>query len=91
MGVIRSAISSIASVNNLPAGKDPFVSRFMSAVFNDNPAFPRYRATWDPDTVLTYLKSLGSNSGLSLLSLSRKLVMLIIIKGEGSDSSGFAY
>ena len=83
MGVIRSAISSIASIDNLPAGKNPFVSRFMSAVFNDNPAFPRYHSTWDPDVVLKFLRSLGPSKDLPLLSLSRKLVMLMrLLSGE---------
>ena len=83
MGVIRSAISSIASINDLPAGQNIFVSRFMSAVFNDNPAFPRYHSTWDPDVVLRFLKSLGPSECLTLLSLSRKIVMLMrLLSGE---------
>ena len=83
MGVIRSAISSIASVDGLPAGNHHLVRRFMSAVFIDNPAFPRYGSSWDPDTVLSYLKSLGPNNSLSLLSLSQKLTVLMrLLSGE---------
>ena len=83
MGVIRSAISSVASIGGIPAGSNHFVKRFMAAVFNDNPAFPRYRSTWDPDCVLAYLKSLGANTSLPLLSLSKKLVVLMrLLSGE---------
>ena len=83
MGVIRSAISCIASIDGLPAGNHHLVRRFMSAVFIDNPAFPRYGSSWDPDTVLTYLKSLGPNNSLSLLSLSQKLTVLMrLLSGE---------
>lgn len=83
MGVIRSAISSVASIDGIPAGSNHFVKRFMAAVFNDNPAFPRYRSTWDPDCVLAYLKSLGANTSLPLLSLSKKLVVLMrLLSGE---------
>ena len=83
MGVIRSAISSIATIDGLPAGQHLFVTRFMSAVFNDNPAFPRYHSTWDPDVVLRYIKSLGPSENLPLLPLSRKLVLLMrLLSGE---------
>ena len=83
MGVIRSAISSIASVDGLPAGNHHLVKRFMTAVYVDNPAFPRYSSTWDPDLVLNYFKSLGPNVTLPLLSLSRKLAVLMrLLSGE---------
>ena len=83
MGVIRSAVSSVALIDGVPAGTSHLVKKFMTAVFNDNPAFPKYSTTWDPDLVLSYLKSLGANGSLSLLSLSRKLVVLMrLLSGE---------
>ena len=83
MGVVRSAISSVASVDGLPAGSHHLVKRFMTAVYIDSPAFPRYRSTWDPDLVLTYFKSLGPNVTLPLLSLSQKLAVLMrLLSGE---------
>ena len=83
MGVIRSAVSSVALIDSAPAGNNHLVKKFMTAVFNDNPAFPRYSTTWDPDLVLSYLKSLGANVTLSLLSLSKKLVVLMrLLSGE---------
>ena len=83
MGVIRSAVSSVALIGDVPAGTNHLVKKFMAAVFNDNPAFPRYSTTWDPDLVLSYFKSLGANVSLSLLTLSKKLVVLMrLLSGE---------
>ena len=78
MGVIRSAISAVATVG-VPAGKHRFVAQFMRAVYNEKPALPRYMSTWDPDLVLRYLRGLGPNDGLTLLSLSCKLCTLMLL------------
>ena len=79
MNVIRSAVSAVALINGSPAGKHPLVCRFLKAVFNVKPALPRYRSVWDPDIVLGYLKGLGPNIDLSLIQLSRKLTMLLLL------------
>ena len=79
MGVIRSAISAVATVDGVPAGKHRFVVQFMRAVYNEKPALPRYMATWDPDRVLRYLRDLGPNDSLTLLSLSCKLCALMLL------------
>ena len=87
MGVIRSAISSVATIGDLPAGQHRFVRQFMRAVFNEKPALPRYSATWDPDLVLSYLRGLGPNDGLSLLALSQKLcVLMLLLSGQRGQS-----
>ena len=83
MGVIRSAISAVATIDGVPAGQHRFVVQFMRAVFNEKPALPRYMSTWDPDLVLRYLKGLGPNDGLTLLDLSRKLcVLMLLLSGQ---------
>lgn len=51
----------------------------MRAAQNTKPAFPRYASTWDPEIVFTYLDSLGDNDQLSLLLLSRKLTLLLLL------------
>ena len=79
MNVIRSAVSAVALIDGRPAGQHPLVCRFLKAVFNDNPALPRYSTVWNPDTVLFYLRDLGQNEGLSLIQLSRKLTMLLLL------------
>ena len=79
MNVIHSAVSAAAYIDDKPAGQHPLVCRFLKAVFNEKPALPRYRTVWDPDIVLGYLRELGHNSGLSLIQLSRKLTMLMLL------------
>lgn len=79
MNLIRSAISAIATIDNVPAGRHPLVCRFMKAVFQLRPSLSRSRITWDPDLVLTYIESLGPNNILSTIQLARKLVMLMLL------------
>ena len=79
MNSIRSAISAIASIEHMPIGRHPLVCRFMKAVFQIRPSFPRSRITWDPELVLTHIDSLGGNAELSTIQLSRKLVMLMLL------------
>ena len=80
LGVVRSAVSSVASIEGKPAGQHVLVCRFMRSVFNARPALPRYQFTWDPDIVLTYLTNLGGNDSLSLIDMSRKLAMLMLLQ-----------
>jgi hypothetical protein len=79
MNTMRSALSTIATVDGTPAGQHELVRRFMKAVFQENPTLPRYEVTWDPQVVLNYIKSLGPNRKLSLLQLSRKVTMLLLL------------
>lgn len=79
LNVIRSSISAIANIDSKPAGQHPLVCRFMKAVFLVRPSLPRNCTTWDPDVVLTHIKSLGQNEGLSMIQLSEKLVMLMLL------------
>ena len=80
LGTARSAISSVATIDGHPAGQHPLVRRFMRAVFLQRPALPRYRSTWDPDVVLSYLRALGGNKHISVLQLARKVTMLMLLQ-----------
>ncbi|KAK4318784.1 hypothetical protein Pmani_010207 [Petrolisthes manimaculis] len=73
MNIIRSAISAIANIDAKPAGQHPLICRFMKAVFLS------LDTTWYPDVVLTHLRSLGPNEGISVIQLSKKLVMLMLL------------
>lgn len=79
LNVIRSSLSAIASIDFKPAGQHHLVCRFMKAVFLERPSLPRNCTAWDPDVVLTHILSLGPNEGLSLIQLSGKLVMLMLL------------
>ena len=80
IGTARSALSgflSLCSEGQYDTGKSVLVKKFMRGVFNKRPALPKYRTTWNPDIVLNYLSSLSSN--LTLLQLSQKVCMLLIL------------
>lgn len=79
MNTIRSAISSVASINGQPAGQHPLVRRFLKSVFHQRPSLPRYTTTWDPNLVLEHIKTLGPNKRLTVLQLSRKLAILMLL------------
>ena len=79
MTMICSAISAVVYVNGQPAGQHPLVIRFMRGVFQERPSLSRCRITWDPELVLDYIKSLGLNESLSLIELSWKLVILMLL------------
>ena len=79
LGVIRSAVSSVAFINGEPAGQHRLVVQFMKAAFRARPALPRYSSTWDPDMVLDYLSRLGDNATLPIVVLSRKLTCLLLL------------
>lgn len=80
MNSIRSAISSVAVIDGKPAGQDRLVCRFMKAVFHLKPALPRYNITWDPQVALNYIRDLCPNKRLSVVGLSRKLVLLMLLQ-----------
>lgn len=83
MNTIRSAISAIANISEHPAGQHPLVSRFMKAIFQDRPSFPRCHTTWDPQLVLNYLMSLGPDNELPLIQLSGKVtVLMLLLSGQ---------
>lgn len=79
INTIRSALSSVAVLDNKPVGRHWLVCRFLKSVFNKRPALPRYQVTWDTDIVLNYLKSLPVSSKISIPLLTRKLTMLLIL------------
>ena len=83
MNIVHSVISAIANIDAKPAGHHPLVCRFMKAVFLERPSLPRHYTTWNPDVVLSYIRSMGPNEGLSLIQLSWKLVMfMLLVSGQ---------
>lgn len=79
LGTARSALSTIAVIDNVPAGQHPVVQRFMKAAFNTRPTFPKSAVTWDVDLVLRHLQQMAPAPELSLYLLSQKLCMLLLI------------
>ena len=76
----RSALSSThLPIEGFPIGQHPLVVRLMKGAYNQRPPKPRYDHTWDVTQMLTYLRSLGSNEGMSLKLLTQKLTMLLAL------------
>ena len=82
----KSAISSFLSFINTCTqfGTHVLIKRFMKGIFELKPTLPKYNCTWDLDMVLNHLKVLSPLCDLSLLQLSKKLVMLFALcTGQG--------
>ena len=58
---------------------EELIRRFMRGVFIKRPSLPKYVVTWDVTKILSYLKGQALISALSLLALSRKLAMLLLL------------
>ena len=63
----RSLISLVHDrINGNTVGQHPMITRLVKGVFHARPPLPRYTHTWDVQTVLDFLQSLGDNWKLSL-------------------------
>ena len=80
LNVYRSALSSThLPIKGFPVGQHLLVVRLLKGVFNVWPPQPKYSSTWDVAKILTYLRSLGRNKDLSLMHLTKKLVVLLAL------------
>ena len=59
-------------------GKDPLAINLLKDIYNKFPSAPKYTATWNPYTVLSFFDA-HATADLSLLELSRKCVTLIAL------------
>ena len=76
---IRSALSTITVVGEIPFGQHQIVCRFMKGIFQNEPPTPKYDIIWDPDLVISFFKNMGPNPGLYLKYLSLKTITLIAL------------
>jgi len=83
----RSSLSSFISIDNKPVGEHPLVVRYFKGVFNLRPTIPKTTTTWNPDTVLTFLKTLSPNRKLTFKKLTFKCVTLLwLLSGQRGQS-----
>ena len=54
-----------------------WILRLLKGAYNQRPPKPKYSNTWEVTRMLVYLTKLGSNEGLSLKLLTRKLAILL--------------
>lgn len=78
----RCALSAIIDTSDSvhrTFGEHPDVKRFMKGIFQSRPPLPRYSKTWDFNSVLQYISSMGDSQDLSLKDLTLKLTMLVAL------------
>lgn len=63
------------------------MNKFMRGIFSQRPTLPKYVSTWDTSCVLDFLRKQFPHRVLSLLHLSRKLaVLLLLLSGQRGQS-----
>ena len=81
---LNTAKCAVSMYINSYLGEDRWANkellqRFMRGVFLQCPSLPCYNVTWDVQRVLRYLKEQSPPQALSLIALSRKLGMLLLL------------
>jgi len=63
------------------------INKFMRGIFAQRPALPKYSSTWDTAAVLSFLEKQFPHRTLSLIQLSKKLaVLLLLLTGQRGQS-----
>lgn len=78
-GTLNSYRSALSLIVKEDIGQNPIIKRFFRGVAYLRPQIPKYEEIWDPDLVLCYLKTLWPHEALSFESLTKKLVMLLVL------------
>ena len=66
-------------VEGVVLGQHPIITRLLKGIYNVRPPLPRYNGTWNVQTALNYLESLGETKNLTLKLLTMKTVFLLAI------------
>lgn len=77
-GTLNAYRSAIAQILGPGIAQDFRIKRFFRGVFQLRPSKPRYVNTWDPGSVLNFLRN-SQNKDISLEKLSHKLSMLMAL------------
>ncbi|KAJ8910185.1 hypothetical protein NQ315_004525 [Exocentrus adspersus] len=70
--------SALALLFSLSEEDKLLIQRFLKGVYKTKPVFPKYKYTWDPTVVLTYLENQHTKS-LSLADLTLKAASLLAL------------
>ncbi|KAJ8915062.1 hypothetical protein NQ315_014317 [Exocentrus adspersus] len=70
--------SALALLFSLSEEDKLLIQRFLKGVYKTKPVFPKYKYTWDPTIVLTYLENQHTKS-LSLADLTLKAASLLAL------------
>ena len=83
----RSALATFITVDNIPLGQHPIVSRLIKGIFTSRPAIPKCNIVWDTEIVLKYLKRLSPCHKLNISVLTWKLAVLTaLLTGQRTQS-----
>ena len=74
-----SALSTFIVIDGKPVGTHPLIIRLLKGLFNKGPSLPRNNVTWDPEIVITHLKTMSPVASLNLLNLSQKVTTLLLL------------
>ena len=79
----RSALSSAITIPGYNCiSEHPMISRFLRGIFNQHPPMPKYAEIWDINIVLDYYANRMDNNELSMMQLTQKLSLLLMILGS---------
>lgn len=80
INIARCALSAVLETGSLQTiGSHPMVSLVVKGCGNLNPPEPKYDSTWDVSKVFRLFHKWGRNSKLTLLKLSQKLTVLLLL------------
>lgn len=80
INIARCALSAVLDTGSKDTiGSDPMVALVVKGCGNINPPEPKYDSIWDVSVVFKMLESWGDNDKLSLLDLSKKLTVLLLL------------
>lgn len=80
INIARCALSAVLETgSHHTIGAHPMVSLVVKGCGNLNPPQPKYDTTWDVTKVFSLFHKWGRNSKLSLLQLSQKLTVLLLL------------
>lgn len=80
INIHRSALSqTLEPLSGTPIGQNHLTVKLLRGCYNRNPPQPRYLSTWDPEAVLSHIRTLGDNEDLELPVLAAKLATLLAL------------
>lgn len=78
-GTLNSFRSALSIILGKEISTNDYVSRFLKGVFRLRPNLPKYKNSWDPNMVLSYVSGQFPNETLKLDIITKKLVTLLAL------------
>ena len=82
---INSAKCAIATIIHISPyeslNKHPLINKYLTGIFNLRPPMPKLSFVWDVDILFRYFQQQGDNCLLSDITLTQKLIILLLLLG----------